>query len=71
MTKIAVITGASQGIGECLAENLASKNYKLILCARNLTLLENLKKRLEATYKVTAECFKEGRVFKQHFLRTV
>ncbi len=58
MKKIAVVTGASQGIGEHIAENFAERGYDLILCARNLELLEQLKLRLQKAYSVKAECVK-------------
>ena len=38
--KIAIVTGASRGIGKAVAEFLASKNYFVILIARNKELLE-------------------------------
>jgi short-subunit dehydrogenase len=41
--KIIWITGASSGIGEALAYALAAKNCKLILSARNVSLLEAVK----------------------------
>ena len=41
--KIIWITGASSGIGEALAYQLASKNCKLILSGRNIEALEKVK----------------------------
>jgi short-subunit dehydrogenase len=50
--KIVWITGASSGIGEALAYELARKNCKLILSARNVAALELVKSNC-----VTAEVF--------------
>lgn len=44
--KIAMITGASSGIGKACAELFASKGANLILCARRADRLEDLKKHL-------------------------
>ncbi len=41
--KVVWITGASSGIGEALAYELATKNCKLILSARNIKALETVK----------------------------
>src|SRR3990167_3756906 len=38
--KIAIITGASRGIGKIVSECLAKKNYFVILVARNKKMLE-------------------------------
>lgn len=48
MNKIALITGATSGIGEGCARRFARGGYNLILTGRNTGKLENLKKELEA-----------------------
>ena len=48
--KTILITGASSGIGLEMAKILASKNYNLILVARNLDRLKSIKDDLEAKY---------------------
>lgn len=52
--KIALITGASSGIGEAFAYSLAAKKCNLILVARNETKLKTLAKELSAKYNVKA-----------------
>lgn len=47
MTKVAVISGASRGMGRAIAFALAEKGYDLALAARDLTRLEELKKELQ------------------------
>ncbi|MBP7496474.1 MAG: SDR family oxidoreductase, partial [Bacteroidales bacterium] len=42
--KVIIITGASSGIGEALAINLASKGARVVLAARNIEKLKNTEK---------------------------
>lgn len=49
-----VVTGASQGIGQYLAINLAKRGYNVILVARRQNLLDELAQQLEKDYGVTA-----------------
>ena len=51
MKKVAVITGASRGIGLSVAKYLASKNYNLALIATNQELLKRVKGLLLAQNK--------------------
>ncbi len=44
--KVAIITGASSGIGKALAEKYASEGWNLVLAARRLELLQELQKKL-------------------------
>lgn len=46
--KVAVITGANQGIGKAIAIALAAEGCKLALCARNDTKLQSTAKELRA-----------------------
>ncbi|MGA8853100.1 MAG: SDR family oxidoreductase [Christiangramia sp.] len=45
--KIAVITGASSGIGKAIAEKLASENYKIVLASRSVDKLKEIQKNLK------------------------
>ncbi|ACB53262.1 probable short-chain dehydrogenase/reductase SDR [Crocosphaera subtropica ATCC 51142] len=46
-SKIALITGASSGIGEAIAHRLAEENYRLVICARRQEKLNKLTERLQ------------------------
>lgn len=51
-----LITGASSGIGKDMATVLAKKGHNLVLCARRLNRLEEIKTTLEQEYKVKVHC---------------
>jgi len=52
MRKIAIVTGASSGIGREISIELASRSYDLVVVARRRDLLEKLKYDLEDKYKI-------------------
>ncbi len=52
---LAVVTGASSGIGAEFAKQLAAKGYDLLLVARRLDRLEQLGAKLSAQYGVNSE----------------
>src|SRR5262249_24667722 len=45
-TKVAIVTGASRGIGACLAEGLAEDGYALVMVARTKDALEKVAGRI-------------------------
>jgi short-subunit dehydrogenase len=51
----AVVTGASQGIGEALATELAARGHSLIITARREDVLTSLAGRLSEQYGVAVE----------------
>ncbi len=51
----AVVTGASQGIGEALATELAARGHNLIITARRAEVLEELATGLQQRFGVTVE----------------
>lgn len=52
MNAVAVITGASSGIGAVYADRLAKRGYDLILVARRIERLRKLKEVLSARYQI-------------------
>ena len=48
----ALITGASKGIGKCLAEGLAARGYDVLLVARSEQLLLDLSASIQSRFKV-------------------
>jgi len=53
MKPIALITGATSGIGQATAKLLAHNNYKLILCGRREDRLKSLEEELSSETEVT------------------
>src|SRR5829696_2961910 len=54
---LAVVTGASAGIGKVFCEKLAGRGFDLIVAARNAARLESLRQQLEGRYRVAVEVF--------------
>ena len=54
--QLALITGASSGIGEALARAVAAKKFDLVLVARRLDLLELLANDLRHSHGIEVEC---------------
>ena len=52
--KTVLITGASSGIGEALAENFARDGYDLVLAARSVKKMEDVASRLGARFGASA-----------------
>ena len=56
--KTAFVSGASAGIGETVSKMLASNGVNLILAARRIEKLENLKSELEKKYNIKVKTIK-------------
>jgi short-subunit dehydrogenase len=54
---LAVITGASAGIGKVFCEKLAARGHDLIVSARNAARLESMREELERKFGVAVEVF--------------
>ncbi len=55
--KTAIITGASRGIGKAIAETFAKNGADLILIARNIAALKDVKSELESSYSIHCHIF--------------
>jgi 3-hydroxy acid dehydrogenase/malonic semialdehyde reductase len=53
MSKLALITGATSGIGKATALRLAAKGFDLAITGRRKELLDELKHELEANYEIS------------------
>ena len=56
-SKLALITGASSGLGSDFARELAARNHDLFITARRLDRLESLKKEIESKHDVEVHVF--------------
>jgi short-subunit dehydrogenase len=54
--KVALITGASSGLGADFARQLAQRGSELILVARRADRLRELQAEISASYGVAVEC---------------
>ena len=52
-----VITGASQGLGKCMAEHFAKDGHDLFLCSRNMDKLQSWQSKLMSDFGVQVTSF--------------
>jgi short-subunit dehydrogenase len=57
MKKLAVVSGASKGIGRAVVEKFAAEGFEVAVCSRSMTNLEALKNELESTYSTKIHVF--------------
>lgn len=57
MKKLAVVSGASKGIGRAIVEKFASEGFEVAICSRSITNLETLKSELETIYNTKIHVF--------------
>jgi len=72
---VAVITGASKGIGKAIAEKLLQKKFDIAICARSSDVLEHVRKEWERLYPqsriMTATVNMQHRTEVKRFARNV
>lgn len=57
MKKLAVVTGASKGIGRAIVEKFASENFEVAVCSRSEANLLDLKNTLESKFNTKIHIF--------------
>lgn len=68
--KVAIVTGASSGIGQAVAKQLAHQGYNIVLVARREKRLKTLANQLETSYR--CDCLVLAGDLKQaHFIERV
>src|SRR5258708_37483326 len=55
MSKMAVVTGGTKGIGRAIILKFASQKFDIVTCARNDSELLALKRDLESQYKIDVQ----------------
>jgi len=67
-SKVAIITGASSGIGKALAVKFAKEKFQLVLTARNLARLFEVKNEIERMHNVRVLCI-SGEISSEEFCK--
>lgn len=57
MSKLAVITGGTKGIGRAIIEKFSSQKFDIVTCSRNMADLTALKEKLASAYSIKVHVF--------------